>query len=508
MTPSKSNAKFIWPALILLLSGAGVVAATTLPHSMASASPPASATQAPIAAPAVEAPRPSVATTPAVVEATHLGEAFSQVAEGVSPAVVTIRIEAQAQHGPMPEYGPFGFSFGGSQEPEVQHGMGSGMIISADGAILTNNHVVNNATRLEVVLRDGRSFLARVVGTDPATDLAVIKIQAQNLPFVSFADSTHARVGEWVVAIGSPLGLDYTVTAGVLSATGRGGLGMQEIEDFLQTDASINPGNSGGPLVNLRGEVLGVNTMIAGRGTGIGFAVPAAIARNVSQQLLQSGSVRRSQIGVVPQELSTELASNFGVAARAGVLLGEVLPGSPANEAHLEAGDIVTAIDGMAVHTPRELSSTVMNKPIGSNVTLSVLRQGHPITAVVRTSERPTRDHHAQVLHPVNQGNPRWIQTPGNELGFMFAPIDMGIAQRLPFNPTGTIVVTRVEQGSPAERAGLHPGDVILEADHQQIQTPVQLDAALRDGRALLRIERRDGRFFTALTRDEVPTQP
>lgn len=499
-------------AVVLTLGG---VAATTDLSSLvsrANASPPAPA--APVVANAQSAPQPSprvttapIAASPPIVDATRLSQAFTEVADHVSPSVVAIRLEARDERQAMPDGIPFGFFRGGPQQPEVQHGAGSGIIVASDGAILTNYHVVENATRIEVQLRDGRRFLARVVGADPATDLAVIRIDAQNLPAASFADSTQTRVGEWVVAIGSPLGLDYTVTAGVVSATGRGGMGMHEIEDFLQTDASINPGNSGGPLVNLRGEVLGINTMIAGRGTGIGFAVPASIAKNVTEQLLATGVVRRSQLGVIPQELTAELAASFGSEARSGVLVGEVSANGPAAIAGVQAGDIILSVDGQAVQSPRDLVRTITSKPVGSNVRLAVRRSGRAMTLEARTSERPSRE--ARVVPAAPQpGQGRWINTPSGQLGFGYAPVDMNIVRQLRYRPEGRFVVTQVEAGSPAERAGLRAGDIVLEADQRPVTSPIELDRALEDGRVLLRIERRDVRLYTVVARDNLPATP
>jgi S1-C subfamily serine protease len=450
-----------------------------------------------------------------VADAARLGEAIAQVAEHVSPAVVSIRVESRQERPDLLPFGPFGFGlppgvlpFGGDG---VQRGAGSGVIISPDGAILTNHHVVAGATRIDVRLRDGRVLRARMVGSDPATDLAVLRVDARNLPYARFADVRRARVGEWVVAIGSPFGLDYTVTAGVLSAIGRGGLGMNEIEDYLQTDASINPGNSGGPLVNLRGEILGINTMIVGRGSGIGFAVPASIARSVSEQILATGTVRRSWIGVTFQEMTPELAASFGAGERRGALVAGVEPRGPAARAGVRPGDIVLEVDGAPVREGRDLMREVMNKPVGSRVRVTLLRQGRPVVLEVSTEERPGE------LHALTRGLRRaparagsdspdpvvGRTTFGPDAGLGLDSLTPEVARRLGYEGNGRVVVTRLIEGSPAERAGLRAGDVIVEADHREVRTPGDVLQALADGQALLRVERRQGAFYTVIRRDE-----
>src|SRR5580692_10038709 len=258
------------------------------------------------AAPATPPPVPTPAQVQAsTAEAKRLSDGFVAVADRVSPSVVQIDITARADD--KAEF--FSHFFGRPGDEPIARGTGSGVVFTPDGAVLTNNHVVESALTINVRLRDGRTLPARLIGRDPATDLAVVKVDTTGLTPAKFADSDAARVGESVVAIGSPFGLGYSVTAGVLSAKGRGGLGMNAIEDYLQTDASINPGNSGGPLCNLQGEVLGINTMIVGRGQGIGFAVPSSIAQRVGDQLLKGGHVSRPWLGVAVQDVTPELAT-------------------------------------------------------------------------------------------------------------------------------------------------------------------------------------------------------
>jgi Do/DeqQ family serine protease len=442
---------------------------------------------APLAsAPAFASP-PSNAETP-IATATQLGQAFSTVAERVSPSVVSIAVEVKRS---QPSFGFF-FPFGGPQGSDegVQKGGGSGVIVSPDGAVLTNNHVVENATRIEVKLQDGRHFVAKVVGTDPATDLAVLHIDAKNLPAARFADSDVAEVGQWVVAIGSPFGLDYTVTAGVLSAKGRGGLGANEIEDYLQTDASINPGNSGGPLVNLRGEVLGINTMIIGHASGIGFAIPSNLARKISSELLEKGDVSRAWIGVGYQELTPELASSFGVNRTRGALINEVMPSGPAAQGGMRAGDIILDIGGREVREGKDLLRAILQNPVGAKLAMTVLRDGQKKTLQITTGARPddTRAHNGHGQK--KQGRPA-----GNvgSYGLALAQLTPDVARRLDYQGHAGVVIAGVQPGSPADRVGLARGDIIEEVNRKPAQNVKQVEDALEQNKALLRVVR-DGR--------------
>jgi len=341
----------------------------------------------------------------AIASARQLGDAFATVAEHVSPSVVAIRVEARVEQPQMPF--PFFFGQQGPQPPNdgIARGTGSGVVIRPDGLILTNNHVVDRATRIEVLLQDGRSMPGQVVGTDPATDLAVVRISAQNLPAASFADSRQVRPGQWAIAIGSPFGLDYSVTTGVVSSVGRGGLGMNEIEDYIQTDASINPGNSGGPLVDLDGHVIGINTMIVGRGTGIGFAVSSELARRVADQLIAHGRVRRPWIGVQFQDLTPELASALQIAehGRNGALIADVVPSGPADRAGLRPGDVVVSIEGHQVREARDLLREVLLHDVGSRLALQVMRNGHPQNVSMLAQERPGHEHDGAAPQPQAQ---------------------------------------------------------------------------------------------------------
>ncbi|MCA9580198.1 MAG: trypsin-like peptidase domain-containing protein [Myxococcales bacterium] len=412
------------------------------------------------------------------VSAKALGDAFSEVAEKVSPAVVSLAVEARVA---APQ-GHFFAPFGGAPGPGVQKGGGSGVIIRADGYILTNNHVVENAVRVEAHLFDGRRFAAEVVGTDPAADLAVLKIEAKGLKAAPFAKSDEARIGEWVVAIGSPFGLDYSVTTGVLSARGRGG--PSEIGDYLQTDASINPGNSGGPLVNLDGQVLGINTFIIGRGSGIGFAIPSDLARGVAEQIIETGTVRRAWIGVSFQEVTPELASYFGVSEGQGALIGQVIPGSPAEQAGLRPGDVIVDVDGTTLTDHKDLQRQVLRKPVGAKLALRILRNKKSMDLQMKTAERPDEPGRPA---PVPRG--KAVEGQG-ALGLHLAPLDRRLRARLGYRGPGKIIVSGVESGSPADRAGLQRGDILISGDRHAIRTAADLEEVLADKKVVLHVHR------------------
>jgi Do/DeqQ family serine protease len=458
----------------------GLALFTPLVSSSAWASPPSGGEQSPIAT------------------ANQLGVAFSRVAQQASPSVVSIQVEVKR---PQPNFGFF-FPFGGSPDGQqggggIQRGGGSGMVLSADGAILTNNHVIENATRIQVAMQDGRRFSAKVVGVDPATDLAVLKIDAKGLTPLKFADSDRALVGEWVIAIGSPFGLDYTITAGVLSAKGRGGMGANEIEDYLQTDASINPGNSGGPLIDLDGNVLGINTMIIGHASGIGFAIPSNLARKVSTELLQKGDVSRAWIGVSYQELTPELASGFGVQRTRGALVNELVPNGPAAKAGVRAGDIIVEIQGREVREGRDLLRAVLQYPVGEKLSLTVLRDGTQHKLQVVTAARPDQREARAGAGPAK---PQKGQAkPQHSKGMELAALTPDIARRIGYQGAGGVVVANVVPGSVADRAGLMRGDVIEEVNRKPVSSERQLEEALSGPKALLKVHRQGDTFFAAL---------
>jgi len=435
------------------------------------------------------------ASSNSVASAQQLGDAFSRVAESISPSVVSIHVEIEQASLPQQDL-PFPF---GPQQPRggVVHGGGSGVIFTSDGDILTNRHVVGDARRIEVLLRDGRTMPARLVGVDEATDLAVIHVDATGLTPASFASSDDARVGQWVVAVGSPFGLDYTVTAGVLSAKSRGGLGANEIEDYLQTDASINPGNSGGPLVDLDGHVLGINTMIIGRGTGIGFAVPSDIAGRVAEQLRAHGVVRRAWLGVGFQEVTPELASTFGVPAHGGALVNTVEPNSPSVRAGLRPGDVVVGVASREVHDGRDLFAEVLNHDVGETLEVRIRRDSRAQTLSITTSERPGSEAEARRAMPVRPQLPQ-EQSP---FGLRMDPLTPMVRRQMNYDGPGEVYLSGVDESSAAERAGLRPGDVVIEADRRPVHNKADFTRAARDGRVVLYVGRQERRFYTVLNR-------
>ena len=428
--------------------------------------------------------------TTAQLEARKLSDAFVSVAERVSPSVVQIDVTMRREQTEMQRM------FGSEESASpIARGTGSGVVFTPDGAILTNNHVVDGALSMNVHLRDGRFLPARLIGRDPAADLAVIKVDAQGLVAARFADSDAARVGEMVVAIGSPFGLGYSVTTGVLSAKGRGSLGVNAIEDYLQTDASINPGNSGGPLCNLDGQVLGINTMIVGRGSGIGFAVPSSLARRVADQLLKTGKVERAWIGVGVQDLTPDLASALHVDARAGALVNSVGPGTPAERAHLKPGDLIASVAGKTVHDSHELIHEVLAHDVGSQVNLEVVRDGHHYSTQIALAARPVEN--VQQTAAVQQQP----QVPQGGLGLTVRDITPEQARAVGLTAKPIAVVATVTPGSSADRAGIKANDIIIEADGVSEPSTAQVQQVAQDGVVVMRLKRDDAVFYTAVRR-------
>ncbi len=318
---------------------------------------------------------------PPVREAVSMPATFAPVVKAVLPAVVNISSTKVIRTSEFPQDNPFGDLFPGFRMPDRpmrQQGEGSGVIVSADGYIVTNNHVVDGATELTVSMADKREMKARVIGTDAKTDIALIKVDARDLPHVVLGDSSKVEVGDIALAMGNPFGLGQTVTMGIISATGRGGLGIEDYEDFIQTDASINPGNSGGALVNTRGELIGINTAIlsrSGGNQGVGFAVPVDLVRHVMTQLKENGAVTRARLGVYFQELTPKLASALGVQAAKGAVVTEIVPDGPASKSGLRKDDVITALNGQAIDG-RSLRNAVGSMTPGSTINLKVLRGG------------------------------------------------------------------------------------------------------------------------------------
>ncbi|HNQ47940.1 MAG TPA: DegQ family serine endoprotease [Hydrogenophilus thermoluteolus] len=442
---------------------------------------------------------------------------FADLAEAVKPTVVNISVKTTVERTGFPGAMPFPFEegdpfyeffrrfgipmpivpnpHGPGGAPEVRRGVGSGFIISSDGYILTNAHVVSDEeggkTELTVRFADGREFPAKVVGVDKRTDVAVVKIDAQNLPTVRFGDPQKARVGEWVIAVGAPFGLDQTVTAGIISAKSRR-LPDETYVPFIQTDVAINPGNSGGPLFNLKGEVIGINSMIYSRSggyMGISFAIPIDVALKVKDQLIQYGRVQRGKLGVVIQGMDEALAQSFGLEKPIGALVTQVEPGSPAARAGIEVGDIIVAVDGSEVKDSGDLPRMIGERRPGEKVAIGLLRQGKRLEKTVTLAELDDPD-----AAPTAKGTDN--DTP---FGLTVRPLTPQEAKNR--GVEGGVIVTAVS--GAAAQAGIQPGDVVLAVNQKRVQTPAELKAALAKAgkRVALLIDRDGMRLFIAVTR-------
>lgn len=437
--------------------------------------------------------------------AQQTSDAFAEVAARLAPSVVrittTVRSSESLASGNPFDGTPFERFFDefrqAPQAPRVRQGTGSGVVIDREGHILTNHHVVADADEVRVTFVDGRETVGKVVGNDPATDLAMIKVDEGELTPAQFGDVDRMQVGEWVVAIGNPFGLDHSVTVGVLSAKERFGFAPGQLEDFLQTDASINPGNSGGPLVNLRGEVIGINTMIAGLNTGVGFAVSASMARPVATQLIRHGKVIRPYVGILMQPLTSQLREALGnEAPESGALVAQVQQGSPAARAGIEPGDVVVRVDGVATDDSRDVQQAVLRHEVGEQVGFTLWRGGRQVEVSVRTEELPG----------TAEGRSERSDQPGDtsaQLGISLQTLSPELARQAGVaSATRGALVTQVRPGSRAQEAGLRQGDVIVEIDRQAVTTAEaaasRLGAARENGH-LLRILRGSGAQYLVI---------
>ena len=372
--------------------------------------------------------------------------------------------------------------------------MGSGVIVSPDGYIITNNHVVEGANELTITLPDKREFKGKVVGTDPKTDLAVVKVDASSLPHVRWGDSSKLQVGEYVLAIGNPFGLNSTVTLGIVSALGRGRMGITQYEDFIQTDAAINPGNSGGALINTAGELVGINTAIisqTGGYQGVGFAVPATMAQPVFESLVKTGKVVRGYLGVGIQDLTQDLAKSFGLKQAKGALVGSVAEDSPADRAGLKQGDVIVTYQGRPVEDPAELQRAVTRMPVGTKATLKIIRDGREQELTVTIGEQSETAKMASADAPMEHAL----------AGVEVQNLDRQIARELGLNgKVQGVVVVNVEPDSQADRAGLAQGDVIREINRQPVKFVKDYEkiagSLKKDESALLLINRRGTSLF------------
>src|SRR5216110_763904 len=398
-----------------------------------------------------------------------LEEAFTTAADRVTPAVVNVSAvprKQSAEEAPERFREFFGEEFYERffrrRPREDTRASGSGVLVDPRGYVLTNNHVIENAQDITVRLSDGRKFTAKLVGRDPKTDLAVLKVEAPApLPAAELGDSDHLRVGQWAIAIGNPFGLDRTVTVGIISATARNRVGVATYENFIQTDASINPGNSGGPLLNLDGKVIGINTAIVAAGQGIGFSIPINQAKEVMRQLIAYGRVVRGWLGIAIQDVTDELAGTFGV--REGVLVAEVMKGGPAEAAGVRQGDIIVELNGAPIKEVPELQRRVAAVAPGQPVRLKVIRERKPVALSVTVTEMPAEE-------PVLAGAP-----DEESWGLGVEPLSGEAAAQLGLTIAGGLLVTDVVTGGPADRAGLRRGDVIVEVGKKPVADPAAL---------------------------------
>ncbi len=444
-------------------------------------------------------------------------KAFAAVVKKASPAVVYIGVEKTVKGNAMVP-SPFDFfndpffeRFFGPQfrHPPVQprqqprrrqQAAGSGFIISSDGYILTNNHVVADGEKIVVRLADEREFKAKIVGTDPQSDVALIKIDGKDLPTLPLGDSDKLQVGEWVIAIGSPFELSQTVTVGVVSAKGRNRIGINDYENFIQTDAAINPGNSGGPLLNIHGEAIGINTAIFSRSggyMGIGFAIPINMAKSIEKQLQEHGKVTRGWLGVVIQDINDDLAKSFGLKSARGVLIAEVTDGSPADKAGLHQGDVILRLNGRELDDVADLRNRIALTAPGTEVSLDIVRDGKEQTIKVTIGEQPS-DFSKFAGQAGGSGAGALAK-----LGLTLQDLTPELADQLGYKDGQGVLIADVEPDSPAERVGLRSGQLIEEVNKQRVHSIKELQKALkRSGKSkqvLLRVRAGDFSQYVVL---------
>jgi serine protease Do len=417
-------------------------------------------------------------------------DSFADLVDKVSPAVVNIRTSKTVASGLSNRFsfrGPGGQEFDQDNMPDMlrrffglpdgggrdlkQRSLGSGVIVDKEGYVLTNNHVIANADEIVVMLAGGEELPASIVGRDEKTDLALIKLTpGKNLPSLPLGDSDKLRVGDWVMALGNPFGLTSTVTAGIVSAKGRN-IGAGPYDDFIQTDASINPGNSGGPLVDLNGQVVGINTAIVAHGQGIGFAIPASLASEVMRQLREQGKVTRGWLGIYFQPVNKDLARMFSIKENQGVLVADVVSGGPAARAGLKRGDVILSFNNKEINNSQNLPKMVAETPVGSKVPVMLIRQGDTITLEITIGEMPEETEEANTSSP---------PAPALNLGMNLQEITPAMAQHLDLEEGSGLLVSGVEPGGPADEAGVLRGDVILEVDRTPVNSLAGFNETIR----------------------------
>lgn len=463
-------------------------------------------------------PLPAVTPDQAVQGLENSGKAFASIAKRVSPAVVSLKVEKKVANdmtfggSPDDESVPlndeFFKRFFGDKMPEQfrqkQHspkapknavvGQGSGFIVTSDGMILTNNHVVGDASKVIVKLADGREMTAKVIGADAPSDVAVIKIDATGLTTLPLGDSTKTEVGEWVLASGAPFGLTQTLTAGIVSAVGRNSVGITNYENFIQTDAAINPGNSGGPLVNLRGEVIGINTAIFSRNggsVGLGFAIPIDMAKQVYDQIVAHGSVTRGYLGVKIQPMTSELAEQFGLKDSHGILVGEVQKGTPGEKAGLKQADVIVELDGHKIGETASFRNAIAMKSPGAKVNLGVIRDGQHVNLTATLEKLPENATASTEETP----------KPANTWGFSVQPLTPDLAKKFGYSAESGMIISEVTPNSAAAEAGLEPGMLVQQINRKNVRSQEDVDAAMKtDSKSvLLLVSNAQGSRFVVL---------
>jgi serine protease Do len=447
--------------------------------------------------------------------AQRLSDAFEAATNVVNQSVVPIFAEEEIEvKNPLADpANPFREFFGDDffkrffgtppqSEKETVHSLGSGVIVSTDGYILTNNHVVQGAEKLTVILMNNKKYSAKIIGTDPQTDMAVIRVDANDLPAASLGNSDNVKVGQWVIAVGNPFQLLHTVTAGIISAEGRSDIGLADYEDFMQTDAAINPGNSGGALADLYGNVIGINTAInspSGGNVGIGFAIPINMAKGVMEKLIKYGKVTRGYLALIPQDIDENLEKALNLKSKKGSLIGGVTPGGPAAEAGIKSGDVIIKFDGKDIENSTQLRTLVAQARPGSKVMVTLIRDGKEREVEVKIGERPTQIG-KQTQQP-SESEPQ--EQTYRQLGISVQDLTPDIANQLGYNNERGVLITDVAGGSPADDAGLQTGDLIKEVNRVKVISVREFKSIIgrlkRGDSVALLVQRGQNTFFVAV---------